>query len=98
MLVVLGLLVAGLMGLLAVNTAVAQDAFVLGDLQQTSAKLADREEMLLQQVALAQAPDRLAARARRLGMVPATNPTFVRLHDSAVLGVPSPASAAGTKP
>jgi hypothetical protein len=76
------------------NTVLAQDAFVLQDLQRASAQLTDRQQALMQDVAAAQAPAKLAARASALGMVPSSNPAFIRLADGRVLGVPKP----GVKP
>jgi len=76
---VLGLLIAGLMGLLAINTAASEDAFTLRDLRQTSADLAIEQQRLAEQLARAQAPGPLAARARELGMVPAERSKFLRL-------------------
>ena len=76
---VLALLALGLMALLAVNTAVSQDAFTLNDLQQASNELSAKQEALAEQLAAAQSPASLAAQARRLGMVPAPRPVFLEL-------------------
>ena len=93
LLLVAGLLGGGLISLLLINTALAQGAFVAGDLQTRSASLADREQALEQQVAVLESPSSLAARAEALGMVPSANPVFIRAADGAVLGVPEPAQA-----
>jgi hypothetical protein len=99
---VLVLLTGGLLSLLLLNTVLAQDAFVLYDLKKRAAALADREQALQQQVAAEAAPHLLASRARKLGMVPAENPVFLRLSDGRILGVPRPATAppkpAATRP
>jgi hypothetical protein len=92
-LLVLGLLIAGLLTLLAVNTALAQNSFVIHDLEQQAAELADREHLLREEVATQESPQRLAERAVALGMVPSGNPVFLRLADGAVLGEPEPAEA-----
>jgi hypothetical protein len=88
--------------LLLLNTVLAQDAFVLYDLKKRAAVLADPEQALQQQVAAEAAPHLLASRARKLGMVPAENPVFLRLSDGRILGVPRPATAppkpAATRP
>jgi hypothetical protein len=55
--------------------------------------LTDREEALQQDVSAEASPQRLAARARALGMVPNENPAFIRVADGRVLGVPKPAKA-----
>jgi hypothetical protein len=88
-----GLLTAGLAGLLYLHTALAEDSFRLHDLVTRSAALADREQALEQQVALEASPRRLAARAEALGMVRSTNPAFIRLADGKVLGRPRPGVA-----
>ena len=91
--VVVSLLAAGLLGLLMLNTALAQDAFELHTLKQESRALEDREEVLRREVEALQAPSELAARATELGMVPAGPPAFLRLSDGAVLGSTTPAEA-----
>lgn len=88
----------GLLLLLLLNTVLAQDAFVLDDLQKRSAALADREQALAEQVAVAAAPQRLAQRARELGMVASDAPAFLRTADGAVLGSPAPASGQARTP
>jgi len=91
--VVVLILVTGLLGLLALNTVLAQDAFRLHSLQVSSRVLADREQALQRQVADLQSPQSLAARATRLGMVPGGPPAFLRLPDGKVLGVPEAGAA-----
>lgn len=88
-LVVVTLLVGGLLGLLLLNTLVAQDSFRLHDLGKQGRVLEQREQDLSRQVQALQAPDALAARATALGMVPGGPPAFLRLSDGKVLGVPS---------
>ena len=87
------ILLTGLLGLLALNTVLAQDAFTLHSLQVSSRQLADREQALQRQVADLQSPQSLAARATRLGMVPGGPPAFLRLTDGKVLGAPEPGAA-----
>jgi hypothetical protein len=82
------LLVGGLGGLLFLHTALAEDSFRLHDLQVRSAKLADQEQALAQQVALDASPRTLAHRAEVLGMVRSENPAFIRLSDGRILGKP----------
>ncbi len=89
--VVVSLLAAGLLGLLVLNTALAQDAFRLHTLKQESRALEDREEALRREVEALQSPSELAGRAAELGMVPAGPPAFLRLSDGAVLGSTTPA-------
>jgi len=91
-------LAGGLVGLLLLNTAMQRSAFQLEELQQTSAALAVRGEVLDTQVERLRAPDRLARAASRLGMVAMTAPVFLRLSDGRVLGDPRPAVAAVPRP
>lgn len=80
------LMVGGLLGLLALNTMLAQDAFAAHELQTQSKALADREQELLEQVEAMQAPAALAAEAQALGMVPGGTPVFLDLAGKRVLG------------
>ena len=91
--VVVLILAAGLLGLLLLNTVLAQDAFRLHALQKDGRVLADREQALQRQVADLQSPHSLAARATRLGMVAGGPPAFLRLSDGKVLGSAQPGVA-----
>ncbi len=92
-LVVVGMLVGGMVLLLVLNTSLAQGAFEISTLTRTQNQLAVQEQQLLQDVARAEAPESLQARANSLGMVPVEAPVFLRLADGAVLGIPKPAKA-----
>ena len=87
------LLVGGLLGLLLLNTMVAQDSFTLHDLAKQSRDLQLREQQLAGQLEAEQAPSQLAARATKMGMVPGGAPAFLRLPDGRVLGKPSKGKA-----
>lgn len=87
------LLAGGLLGLLALNTVLAQDAFRLHSLSVEGKELADREQVLEREVETLRTPRNLAARARELGMVQTGSPAFLRLEDGAVLGAEVPAAA-----
>lgn len=87
------LLAGGLLGLLALNTVLAQDAFRLHELVQDNKALVDREQTLEREVETLRTPRNLAERARELGMVPGPVPAFLRLPDGAVLGAEVPAEA-----
>jgi hypothetical protein len=89
------LLGGGLMALLMLNTAMAEGSFTLAHLQNTSGELADTQEALTQTIDADRSPANLAARAAKLGMVPADSAAFLRLSDGKVLGV---ASAARPEP
>lgn len=86
--VVVALLGAGLLGLLALNTVLAEGAFRLHSLEQEARDLATREQVLQREVELLRAPGSLARRAADLGMVPGGPPVSLRLSDGAVLGTP----------
>lgn len=83
----------GLLALLGLNTVVAQNAFTLDRLERRSAALAADEQRLEREVAAREAPDQVAGRARALGLVPPTDPAFLRLSDGVVLGEARPATA-----
>jgi hypothetical protein len=91
--VVVAILSAGLVGLLLLNTALAQGSFRVHDLQRKTAALQDREQQLQIAVDAANNPARLAAAARHLGLVAAQDPGFLRLSDGRVLGEPQAATA-----
>jgi cell division protein FtsB len=90
-LLVLVLVVGGVLGILLVNTKINENAFRLQRLQQQQAALDLREQQLEQQIAESSSPGSLAAQARKLGLVPAGTPAFIRLPDGRVIGVPQPA-------
>jgi len=71
--------ITGLLALLIINTALAQDAFKLQQLKQQATVLADQREAILRQVAEKASPENLAASATKLGMVASTNPRFLDL-------------------
>ncbi len=91
--IVTGLLVLGMLGLLVLNTTLAQGAFEIGALTKIQRDLAVNEQRLLQTVAHAESPESLQRRADALGMVPAQAPVFLRLADNRILGRPTPAKA-----
>ena len=87
------LLGGGLLGLLLLNTMVAQQSFSLHDLSAKDKALTQQEQDLNQQVQDLEAPASLAARAAALHMVPSGAPAFLRLSDGKVLGKPQPGVA-----
>jgi hypothetical protein len=92
------LLTAGLGGLLFLHTTIAEDSFRLHDLTARSAVLTDREQALEQEIAALAAPQRLAARAKTLGMVRSENPAFIRTSDGRILGKPKAGVAPPPEP
>lgn len=88
------LLTLGLGTLLFLHTALAEESFALHDLKARSLALAEREQALEQEIAAAASPQRLARRAKALGMVRSENPVFISTSDGRILGVPK----AGERP
>lgn len=89
----LGVLALGLLALLLLNTALAQDSVRLHRLQQEHAVVLDRAEELESEILAASAPNELAKRAAALGMVPSGTPVFLRLPDGRITGSATPAAA-----
>lgn len=87
------LLATGLIGLLLLNTALAQGSFTLHDLRATSDQLADEQGALNESLNASKSPARLAERATSMGMVPAQSAAFLRLSDGKTIGVAEPAPA-----
>ncbi len=70
----------GLLGLLAINTMLAQDAFELAHLQTQATALSDQREAIMRQIDQASSPEELAIRAIAAGMVPSQSPRFLTLN------------------
>jgi cell division protein FtsL len=87
-LLVVGLLTAGLIVLLMLNTKLAENSVRIQKLNRQVAALAEQEQALRQQVAAEESPQRLAEKARRQGMVPGRNPVFLDPRDGSVHGRP----------
>ncbi|MER5639699.1 septum formation initiator family protein [Kitasatospora sp. NPDC002227] len=88
---VVALLSGGLLGLLALNTALNEGTFELSRLQKQTTELTDQQQTLQKQIDQGAAPDALERRARELGMVPGGDPAFLT-DDGKVLGKPGQAS------
>ena len=90
---VLGLLVAGVVGLLMFNTHMQQSAFTATALQQRVTTLTAQEQSLSMELDQLRDPQTLARTAKQeLHMVAPSTPAFVRLSDGRVLGTPTPAT------
>ena len=83
------LLVGGVVGLLLFNTNMQQASFVATSMEERAAVLAGKEESLRMQLHRLRDPQNVAAHAKKLGMVPASSPAFIRLSDGKVLGRPA---------
>jgi hypothetical protein len=92
LILMVGLVVAGVLGVLVLNTKINENSFRLNDLRASQAALDLREQQLHQNLADLEAPGNLRAAATRLGLVPAGTPAFINLPDGRVVGVPQPAS------
>nr|WP_235217601.1 septum formation initiator family protein [Streptomyces noursei] len=93
-LLVVVLLGSGLITLLLLNSALNQGSFELSKLERKTGELTDEQQALQQEVDGYSAPDALARRARKLGMVPGGNPAFL-MPDGTVRGAPGPVSSTG---
>lgn len=89
---VLTVVVAGVLGILVLNTKINENAFRLAQLQSQRTDLDQQEQQLDQQLADLESPNSLAAAACRLGMVPAGQPAYLKLPNGQTVGVPQPAS------
>ncbi len=89
----LGLVVAGIVGLLVLNTAINTRSLTVQQLRDKQATLDAREQQLNRELADRGSPGNLQAAATRMGLVPAGTTAFIRLPDGKVIGVPQPAPA-----
>lgn len=87
---VLAMLAVGIVGLLLLNTAINENAFVLQDMRENQAALDASEQELTDDLAELTAPGNLAAAAERLGLEPAEDVTYLRLPDGKELKMPTP--------
>lgn len=90
------LLVAGVVGLLLFNTHMQQASFTTTALEERATLLDAKEQALQMELDTLRDPQRVAARAQALGMVPPSAPAFLRLSDGKVLGNPEVATSANT--
>ena len=89
---VVAVVVAGVLGILLINTKTAENSFRIDTLQKRQAKLDSQQQDLENEIAANNSPGSLDAAARRLGLVKADNPAYIRLPDGKVFGVPKPGS------
>ena len=85
------LVISGLLVLGFVNTLSARASFEKRQLTIELSDLTSQQQQLERQVALQSSPGNLINIARRLGMIPASSPAFIRLSDHKILGHPQPA-------
>jgi hypothetical protein len=88
---VIALVIAGVIGILLINTKTNENAFRIADLQKQGTTLDNQSQDLDNQLATASSPGSLDAAAKRLGLVKADNPAVIRLPDGKLIGVLTPA-------
>jgi hypothetical protein len=87
---VLVLVITGVVGILVLNTKIAENAFTLDTLHNQQIKLDRDEERLKSDIANQESPVTLAARATQLGLGKSTTSTFLLLPDGTKLEMPGP--------
>lgn len=94
--VVLTILSIGLVGLIVMSTILQAQSFEAEKLTRQAAELDTRQQLLAREVDELQSPANVARQAIRFGMVPNSNPAFLRLSDGKVLGKPEAAKPGQT--
>jgi cell division protein FtsL len=89
--VVMTILSIGLVGLIVLSTILQAQSFEAEKLNSQAAALETQQQLLTREVDKLQSPANVARRAIQFGMVPNTNPAFLRLSDGKVLGKPEAA-------
>jgi cell division protein FtsL len=97
-LLVLALLVGTTLSLLVLNTAIAVDSLKATSLRHENDRRVQEEQLLRQEVINGSTTQRIAAEAKKAGLVPAATPGYlvVQPHGSSLRGVPSRATAPAT--
>ena len=83
-------LLGGVVGLLLFNTSMQQASFAATSLEDRAGSLSARQQHLQMELERLRDPQHVAERARRMGMVTAGSPVFLRLSDGKILGHPAP--------
>jgi hypothetical protein len=92
--VVVGAVVAIVAGQLLLSVGLSQGAYQIQQLEGQQVELGRTSAALAEDLDRLASPQYLAVNAQALGMVGNSLPTYLRLSDGAVLGTPTPASAA----
>lgn len=93
------LLAAGLIGLLLLNTSLAQGAYQMHELKANSTRLAEDEMMLRERLVPVSSAQALAVSASKLGMVPLGQPPLtLELSSGTVRGLTRDQAPAGEDP
>ena len=96
MILVGGFVVVSILHLL-LTILTSQSVYELADLKREKRELDTTSQILSEEVSSLASNQNLLNSASRLGMVPNTNPVFLRLTDQAVLGKPLPAPIASAQ-
>jgi hypothetical protein len=94
--VVMTILSIGLVGLIVMSTVLQAQSFEAEKLGRQATELETQRQLLSREVDRMQSPANVARRAIAFGMVPNTNPAFLRLSDGKVLGKPEAAKPGNT--
>jgi len=89
--VMIALVIAGVLGILLVNTKTNENSFQISKLQDEQATLDNQQQQLENQLAHFESVGNLNALAKAQGLVRGT-PAWIRLPDGKVIGVPKPAT------
>ena len=96
--VVLGGAVCVVVAQLLLSIGTANGAYRLAELQQRSDLLAHQQQVQAESLQALAAPQRLAARAAALGMVPDDSPAYLDARTGKVLGSTSATAGSATHP
>ncbi|GAA4960925.1 hypothetical protein GCM10025331_60220 [Actinoplanes utahensis] len=83
-------IVASVVGILLLSTETMERSFRLAALRDQKAELDKQHSELQRQIVEKSAPGSLHAAARRLGLVPATDPAIIKLPSGEKIGTPKP--------
>ncbi|MBC7596864.1 MAG: hypothetical protein H7288_23580 [Kineosporiaceae bacterium] len=89
--VVITVISLGLVGLIFMSTILQGQSFEIARLDREANSLQTQQESLVHDLDQLKSPAGLASAAVGYGMVPNTNPVFLRLSDGKVIGKSSPA-------
>jgi hypothetical protein len=89
--VMIALVIAGVLGILLVNTKTNENSFQISRLQDEQTTLDNQQQQLENQLAHYESVGNLDALAKAQGLVRGT-PAWIRLPDGKVIGVPKPAT------
>jgi cell division protein FtsL len=95
-LLVMGLLAAGVLATLFLSISAVSDSYRLEDAKKKTTDLTSRVEQLKADVAKGESPDVLYDEARKLGMVPAPDPARIRVNPDGTVSVTGSAVPATT--